>query len=135
MSTVQAQVKKKIFEKFQVAGFVSLIKSSDVLVRVMKKLGLLEDIGFEYEEGDGDSEGIELVLGGVEDVFNSHDNLEYYYFAFSGEYRNPTIIGFKIENFPLKSETEYCQEVQEGGLIEFEFYKYYKSKDPPMMKF
>jgi hypothetical protein len=135
MSTVQAQVKKKIFEKLQVEGFVSLIKSSDVLVRVMKKLGLLEDIGVDYEEEEEDSERVELVLGGVEEVFNSHDNLEYYYFAFSGEYRNPTIIGFKIDNFPLKSETDYYQEVQKGGLIEFEFYKYYKSKDPPMMKF
>ncbi|MFX1257376.1 MAG: hypothetical protein ACFFAN_05935 [Promethearchaeota archaeon] len=42
MSTIQAQVKKRIFDRFRVTGFTSLIKSSDLLKKVMVKLGLVE---------------------------------------------------------------------------------------------
>ncbi|MFX1257275.1 MAG: hypothetical protein ACFFAN_05425 [Promethearchaeota archaeon] len=42
MSTIQAQVKKRIFDRFRVAGFTSLVKSSELLKKIMVKLGLIE---------------------------------------------------------------------------------------------
>lgn len=133
MSTVQTQVNKKIFEKFHVEGFVSLIKSSNLLVRVMKKLKILEETDIDLEKDEKVPDKVEFVLGSVEEVFNVHENVDYYYFAFSGEYRNPTIIGFKINDFPLIFEREQPLKTQADILLEFEVYRYFKSKDPPIM--
>ncbi|KKL26022.1 hypothetical protein LCGC14_2399460, partial [marine sediment metagenome] len=41
MSTIQWQVKKKIFEEFKLAGFKSLVRSSDLLKKFMTKIGLI----------------------------------------------------------------------------------------------
>jgi len=42
MSTIQVQVKRKILKHFKVDGFVSLVRSSDLLERILDRLGLLE---------------------------------------------------------------------------------------------
>ena len=130
MSTVQAQVKKKIFERFKVNGFISLIKSSDMLVRIMEKLGLLE--GSESEEtpevvSDGH---VEIVLGNATQVFNVN-NVDYYYFAIRGEQATPIIITLKINSSPLELEPETRPEVQSSSLLDFELYKFYRSRGPP----
>ncbi|MBD3342336.1 MAG: hypothetical protein GF353_24765 [Candidatus Lokiarchaeota archaeon] len=43
MSTIQSQVKKKIFHKFKIPGFQSLVKSSGVLNTALIKIGVIED--------------------------------------------------------------------------------------------
>ena len=42
MSTIQSQVKKRIIEPLRVPGFTSLVKSSELLKEVMRKLRLIE---------------------------------------------------------------------------------------------
>lgn len=42
MSTVQAQVKRRIFERFKVDGFTTLLKSAEILKQVLKRKGLLD---------------------------------------------------------------------------------------------
>ncbi|TFG08626.1 MAG: hypothetical protein EU539_01810 [Promethearchaeota archaeon] len=42
MSTIQSQVKKKIFKQFKVPGFTTLVRSSEALKKIIKKMGLLE---------------------------------------------------------------------------------------------
>jgi hypothetical protein len=42
MCTIQSQVKRRIFERFKVEGFTTLIKSTDLLKQVMDKLGLID---------------------------------------------------------------------------------------------
>lgn len=44
MSTIQSQVKRRIFGHFKVEGFTTLIKSTDLLKKIMDKLGLIENI-------------------------------------------------------------------------------------------
>ncbi|MHA2183035.1 MAG: hypothetical protein ACXAAH_16580, partial [Promethearchaeota archaeon] len=39
VSTIQFQVKQKILETFNIDGFVSLVKSSDILNNFLKKIG------------------------------------------------------------------------------------------------
>lgn len=50
MSTIQAQVKKNIFERFKVEGFVSLVKSSGLLAKIFEALGLIDGKREEEQE-------------------------------------------------------------------------------------
>ncbi|MHA1783598.1 MAG: hypothetical protein ACTSVE_00215, partial [Candidatus Helarchaeota archaeon] len=43
MSTVQSQVKKRIIERFKIPGFISLVKSSNLIEKILKKLGILKE--------------------------------------------------------------------------------------------
>ncbi|MEJ2252281.1 MAG: hypothetical protein P8Y97_21785 [Candidatus Lokiarchaeota archaeon] len=42
MSTIQSQVKGKIFQRLKIPGFQSLVRSSDLLKTIMEKLGFLQ---------------------------------------------------------------------------------------------
>jgi len=134
MSTVQVQVRKKIFKRFKVEGFISLIKSSDLLIKIMEKLGLLKDEGEAQEEVMTDGH-VEIVLGNVAKVFNNHDNCDYYYFAVRGEVYTPSIITVKINESPLNFESYKRQkELQINNMLDFDIYKYYRSKGPPLLE-
>lgn len=139
MSTVQAQVKKKIFRKFKVDGFVSLIKSSDLLVQIIEKLGLIDtpQMGTEMEHEEvpqellESEESVELIFGNVAEVFNSHNNRNYYYFAVKGVNNTPLIISIDINEFPLTNDSEFCSEVTSNNLLDCRIFKYYNTKGPP----
>ena len=72
MSTIQAQVKKIIFEKFVISGFVSLVKSSGLLKKIMVILKLIE------------LEIIQIKFGNARPISNYFYNYEYYMFIFKG---------------------------------------------------
>ena len=131
MSTVQAQVKKKIINRFQVVGFISLVKSSDLLQQIMEKLGLLEVEIHEAQEVEEEaSEIVEVVLGTATEVFNAIDNVNYYYFVINGEDNTPVFINLAIYNFddssekPVKAQGEAC--------IDLLLYRYPLPKGPPV---
>ena len=131
MSTVQAQVKKKIINRFQVVGFISLIKSSDLLQQIMEKLGLLEvEIPEAQEVEEEASEIVEVVLGTATEVFNAIDNVNYYYFVINGEDNTPVFINLAIYNFddssknPVKAQGEAC--------IDLLLYRYPIPTGPPV---
>ncbi|MBD3211370.1 MAG: hypothetical protein GF311_02090 [Candidatus Lokiarchaeota archaeon] len=50
MSTVQAQVKRNIFERSRIPGFKTLVKSADILKKIVKRLGILSTAKIESEE-------------------------------------------------------------------------------------
>jgi transcription initiation factor TFIIIB Brf1 subunit/transcription initiation factor TFIIB len=64
MSSIQSQVKRRIFDRLQITGFQSLVKSSDLLRNVMEKLGLLHPKMMELPEQVTKKEGMEE--GGTE---------------------------------------------------------------------
>ena len=79
MSTVQFQVKERIFERFRLPGFVSLVRSSDLLKGFMEKVGLLEGEQLEVEviqeEPSGSGENIlSIKLGSGHEIFNPHND-------------------------------------------------------------
>jgi len=85
MSTIQSQVKKKIFERFRVPGFLSLIKSADLLKKVVEEMGILgvnkalkEQV---LSEEVSSVDIVEVKLGSAQQVFNSNNNSDYYFFA------------------------------------------------------
>ena len=142
MSTIQSQVKKRIFDQFHINGFVSLIRSSDLLIKIMKKLGLLEnEHSTEDSLDEAESEElVELVMGNTTEIFNRHNILEYYYFALQDKNKCPVAITL---NSPKK--------VKKGNLLklalnlkirktgkwknqspEFEILRYHGSKGPPL---
>ncbi|MFX1501151.1 MAG: TFIIB-type zinc ribbon-containing protein [Promethearchaeota archaeon] len=129
MSTIQTQVKRKIFNKFRVEGFVSLIKSSDLLIKTMEKLGLLEPSP--DTEVAASEEHVELVFGTASEVFNSHNEFDYYFFAVRGEYKAPAIITVKFNELKNNSHFRRRSKIKRYNLLDFEVYKYYNSKGPP----
>ncbi len=134
MSTVQAQVKKKIFNRFRVNGFVSLVKSSNILVKIMGKLGLVGENKIDVQEEVATSGRVEIVLGNATEIFNIHNNADYYYFAVRGKNSTYTIITLKINDLPLDYKSEKNREVQNNNLLDFELYRYYNIKGPPKLE-
>ncbi|NVM34414.1 MAG: hypothetical protein HWN81_02385 [Candidatus Lokiarchaeota archaeon] len=134
MSTIQAQVKKKIFQKFKVDGFISLIKSSDLLVDILNKLNFLEEQDLKAQEEVVNSEREEIILGNASKVFNAHNDLGYYYFAIREEQDSPAFIFLKIYDSPLDFNYEKHRKRKDDPLLEFELYKYHTSKGPPLLE-
>jgi len=134
MSTVQAQVKKKIFERFRVKGFITLIKSSNILVKIMEKLGLIGENKIDIQEEVATLGRVEIVLGNASEIFNANNNDDYYYFALRGGDNTSIIITLKINHLPLDLKSEKSPEVQNNYLLDFELYKYYCSKGPPKIE-
>ncbi len=101
MSTIQWQVKDRIFERLRIEGFSSLVKSSEMLVRVMVKLGVIEpehddeaDANVKLEKGALNV--VEVKLGNAVQTFNHYDNTEFYLFALANGCGTNTLVGLKI---------------------------------------
>lgn len=132
MSTVQAQVKKKLFDRFRVKGFESLIRSSDLLKTIIQKLGLIE---YEAPEEVVTSDRVDIVVGTITRPFNIHSTIDHYFFAIRGNDYALTVITLKVNEFLLeisnskKKEGNLCP-----SLLEFEIYNYYPHKGPPLIE-
>jgi hypothetical protein len=78
MSTIHRQIEQKIFERLRVEGFESLVRSSDLLRKIMVKLGVIED---------NDALEPQLVsvlrikIGNATNIFNARDSIKYYIYA------------------------------------------------------
>lgn len=130
MSTVQSQVKKKLFDRFKIEGFVSLIRSSDLLKILIRKLGLIE---CEAPEIVITSDRIKIVVGAITKIFNGHHNINYYFFALRGNDHTPTVITLKINEFIFKiNNSKNMKGNRLPNLLEFEIYKYFPHKGPPL---
>lgn len=130
MSTIQAQVKKKVFERFRVEGFISLIKSSNLLKKIVTKLGLLDCPAEEKEEVAEDGR-VEIVFGDSVSIFNANDELDCYFFALRGPDRTAVVISVKPNDDPLDYKLEKSYKMYSDPLIEFDLYRYNTVKDPP----
>ena len=112
MSSVQFQVKNRIFNRFKVGGFVSLIKSSDVLKKIMVRLGLIE-IGRS-----------EVKLGNAVQVFNYLNDRNYYIYVLKINAGNCSILFSKGDKklgikMPKKSDSELFGNSYEVKIVTF----------------
>jgi hypothetical protein len=132
MSTIQAQVKKRIFERFKVKNFISLIKSSDLLREVMERLGLVEVKGSAVEEVK-DSERFDLIMGNATKIFNPFDSYAYYFFAVRGEENTLIITTLRINEYPFY---DYLQnnsyQKDRDVLLDFSIVQFFPHKGPPL---
>jgi transcription initiation factor TFIIIB Brf1 subunit/transcription initiation factor TFIIB len=76
MSTVHRQVEKKIFQRLNVVGFESLVRSADLLREVMVKLGIIES-----GEEIASISIIRVKLGNAARIFNANNTVEYYLYT------------------------------------------------------
>ena len=129
MSTIQFQVKKRIFEQLNIDGFVSLVRSSDLLKEVMRNLGLLEA---KERVKDTQNHIVQIVLGNAEQVFNHHNGTDYYFFAVQDIQNNPVLMMLKVYHPLMSFEPIKRPEAQRSELFAIEHLAFYKNKDPPL---
>ena len=138
MSTIQAQVKRKIFERFRISGFVSLVKSSDILKKVMERLGLV-DSGLDQAEEVGSSHIVEVKLGNAVQVFTHSDNTEFYLFAVRDNEGLPITISLQL--FDPINKTDSLTKLGERRIqgvaknIDMEITKFHTGKGPPLISY
>ena len=127
MSTIQRQVKKKIIDKYRVEGFISLVRSAGLIKRILQKLDLV-DVPDEETEN---VQKINLVFGNAREIFNHHDDIDYYLFAVPSKNRSVTIIYIGVHH-PLMNFGELTiSNKQNNKFLEFEIIKYSNGKGPP----
>lgn len=135
MSTIQLQVKRKILKHFKVDGFVSLVRSSDLLEGILERLGLIERQVSIVKDDLEESDIVEITLGNAVQVFNSHNRFNYYCFAIRGEDLSQVNICLKVNHNPLDYHLAKPSKTISNTLIDFQIfkYKYSPSKDPPLI--
>ena len=129
MSTVQFQVRERIFRQLRVGGFISLVRSSDLLIKIMEKLGLIEPEEHLTEES---ADIVEIILGNASQVFNCHNGIDYYFFAVRDVQDNPILMTIRIYNPIIHKEPNQGCQAQETKLFDYERLIYYRTKDPPI---
>lgn len=124
MSTIQCQVKKKIFERYKVPGFISLIKSSNLLKKIIAKIGLIEsrpDI-------------IEIKLGNAVQVFDHFNNIDFYFYALKDINFNYNLVFLKSCDYSIPSNQESYNKLSKDHLfktVELEVPRFLIGKGPP----
>ena len=146
MSTIHRQVEKRVMQRFKVSGFKSLVKSADLLKKVMNKLGVLDpsfiDVSEESETASDTDDVVLLVLGNAKQVFNSlNESKDYYLFmrGLSG------LLGTSIINeknnanhinilYTDKGNISHRSEkVDNKDKVKLELFKFYNPKGPPIL--
>ena len=103
MSTIQVQVKKHIFNKFKADGFKSLVKSSNILKTIMRKLHLIELKSLESKLKKRTSNKKKPAMIEIKFSYDHHflktiQEVSYQFFAFSTITDFPTLIALKTYN-------------------------------------
>ena len=144
MSTIQSQVKKRIFERFQISGFVSLVKSSEILKKIIEKMGIIKKEKFLVNIDNESSEIIHNIvsvnLGNVIQVFNHFNNIDYYFYVLKDNNGYPLLVSLKLYNPSITFENQHIGNSinrndlnnWEDKLLEIEFLKFNTGKDPPL---
>jgi hypothetical protein len=138
MSTIQFQVKKRIFEQFKISGFTTLIQSKDLLRKVMEKMGLLKYGILETSEGMEPPDIVEVELGGGVPIHCHSDEYHFFLYALSLGDNRGIIISFK--SYPISSffsRFTPCRPItprDKDSLFELRLLKYITGKGPPSNK-
>jgi hypothetical protein len=140
MSTIQSQVKKNIFNRLKIPGFVSLVRSSKLLKETLINMGVFNPEQEIMVEGES-TDIIEVQLGNGTKIFNSNNNIDYYMFITKDDNKLPLSISVKFFHTLESFENKYFRnktnnnnnnnKVKKELLLEFEVLRFYPSKDPP----
>jgi len=138
MSTIQFQVKNRIFERFGLPGFVSLVRSSGLLKGLMVTVGILEGERLEVEvipEDSDDSGGniVSIKLGNDKLIFNPcNDN---YLIGCVDHNNSITLCYLEAHNHHNHRDGCSTENVRKnkGMWCDLTSSEYYPSKGPPMV--
>lgn len=134
MSTIQTQVKKRIFERFRVSGFVSLVKSSNLLKQIMNKLELIE-INEKSNKIEAPDDIIEIILGNGVQISNNSNNVDFHFYVIRDNSTLPIIVSLQLFNHredKIKDLKTPNMEL-EHDYINLELLRFYTGKGPPLI--
>lgn len=116
MSTIQGQIKKNVFEKMNISGFTSLVRSADLLKKAMEQLGIIisdkeKNSDLKFKEKSKESKKIEFIE--VKRVINAKNRDKDYLLFFKTSHNKIIVINLEkhgkkirnqksILNFPIK---------------------------------
>ncbi|MFX0029861.1 MAG: hypothetical protein ACFE8B_11665 [Candidatus Hermodarchaeota archaeon] len=132
MSTIQLQVRKKIFERFKLSGFSTLVRSADLLKKFMVKIGLIKDEKPEFdldikEEGN---DIIQICLGKSSPVHNPLN--EHYLFESLADNGTMSYTYIEVYN-QLESIHKRVRKSRTNELwFELTHQEFYPFKGPPL---
>ena len=147
MSTIHRQVERRVIQRFKVPGFKTLVKSAELLKKVMEKLGVL-DPGFidpievSIEESPENADIVQVILGNANQVYNPLNGCKEH-FLFIKEASGYLVasianiqdkvdsnhsFNFKKFNTLDKNEIDDDQEP-----VKVELWKFYNPKGPPVL--
>ena len=136
MSTIQFQVKTRIFDKFNITGFKSLVRSSDLLEKFMKKIGLIGGGGPEVS-GTPQKEPVsdikQVQLGNAPQIFNPLN--DHYVFEFLDELGTVVYAYLEVHNLKNKRESNIRVRKNVGVGCNLTLGSYYPGKGPPKLAY
>lgn len=144
MSTIQSQINRRIFERFKVSGFKSLVRSADLLKNVMAKLRIIEVKSIDDEkseliiDSEPESDIVHVTLGSAIQVFNSNLSLENLLFV---KDTNRNLISVRIKTYynieNNKNESKKRDNVvllpRTCKSVNLELWKLYYPTGPPLI--
>ncbi len=136
MSTIQFQVKKRIFEHFCILGFTTLIQSKDLLRNVMEKMGLLKYSAIDNSEGNVLPDLVEVELGGGVPI-RPH-TIEDHIFLYAIRQRNNEVViisgisYFINSNFSRVAHGRPIAPCDKDSVLKLKLLKYIMGKGPPL---
>lgn len=138
MSTIQFQVKKRIFERFKVPGFISLVRSSDLLKGFLRKVGLLEgtEHNVEVVSREAQENVVDIQLGNSKRIFNPLNDL--YLIGSSSDNGTITLAYLEVYNngFSKELNPRLKRKMRKKASILFDLTlgEYFPNKGPPIVE-
>ena len=137
MSTIHRQVERKVMQKFKVSGFKSLVRSAELLKKVMLKLGVLDPAFVGVQDLVDDSTDIvQVVLGRAVQVHNHLTYSEENYLITRSDtgYLIASVREGKsqeYENYGYSTNKNF-EKIRDKRPMKLELWKYYSPKGPPL---
>jgi len=138
MSTIQFQVKKRIFERFKVPGFISLVRSSELLKGFMRKVGLLEgeELNVKVVLQENQENIINIQLGNAKRIFNPLN--DHYLIGSSSDNGTITLAYLEVysKDFNNESNSRLKRKKRKKANVWFDLTlgEYFPNKGPPIVE-
>ncbi len=135
MSAVQFQVQVRVFKAFKIEGFTTLVRSSELLTKFMRRLGLIEGEGSDDNEAvevESLPEVVQIELGNAPQIFNPLN--EHYIFEFLDEFGASVCAYLEVLNHEngLEFKTVETKENEALGVVcNLTLGHYFPIKGPP----
>ncbi|GAI19089.1 unnamed protein product, partial [marine sediment metagenome] len=134
-STIHSQVKKKIFERFNLPKFDTLIRSREVLREFLVKIGLIEaeeDVSISMVPVSHSPDIVEIKLEGTAvQTFNYSNTDDYYYYIMRDPNGYPMLVSKTLAVQELDYESEEEETTSNKEVVELTFKWFSPAKGPP----
>ena len=119
-STIQSQIENKLFKRFKIHGFTTLMKSRDIIRATIKKLGFIDIL----------DEIVEIKLGNAVQTINYSKGSKLKWYAIKDNTGLPILISLKIQN---SHELQKFEPNINKRFFELKITKFLTGKGPPTL--